>query len=379
MKTSEEYFSTTYEESRQNFRSHLDKIITMWPEAELTSEAIGQEPDNTIDMIHAQARTDPEQVIVMTTGEHGIEGYGGAAVLDLFVHEYLEKIDPKTTGICLIHALNPWGMRNHRRVTENNIDLNRNYFYEDNAIPEDINKNYEKEKGLFLPDGKIEDLENQRKELHGQLLNALAEEGYSRVKEAKGMGQYEFERGVYYGGQAEEETTKFLKRVHRNMLHGYPRVIHMDWHTALGPTNEVTMLVSEKISDDEEQLKKDYQLDNVGIISSDNVKGDSKTYVNKLREEEYPDTYLFSGLFEFGTFGDDKKAEFREFMTIILENQLYWEGAEKEEDRQWILDEFREMFYPDEAEWRESVIKEARRAIEGVLKQEGVLHIRAGR
>ncbi|MFP3339743.1 hypothetical protein R0J91_17325, partial [Micrococcus sp. SIMBA_131] len=81
----------------------------------------------------------------------------------------------------------------------------------------------------------------------------------------------------------------------------------------------------------------------------------------KLKKEAYPDTYLLSALFEFGTFGTDKQAELREFMTIILENHLYHEGAESVDDIQWILGEFEAMFYPNDEEWKKSVLNGARK------------------
>ncbi|MFP3472782.1 DUF2817 domain-containing protein, partial [Micrococcus sp. SIMBA_144] len=73
----------------------------------------------------------------------------------------------------------------------------------------------------------------------------LAKEGYAGLKKAKGMGQFEFERGVYYGGSTAEESAVFLKSIQEKLLGTYPSVIHMDWHTALGPTNEITMVISE--------------------------------------------------------------------------------------------------------------------------------------
>ncbi|MFD2924930.1 M14 family metallopeptidase [Halobacillus naozhouensis] len=369
------YFKSNYEESRKTFRNHLDTIKLKWPQAVLSSEVIGQEDDNTIDVIYSPAVTSNQQVLFFTTGEHGIEGHAGAGVLHLFVDEYLDQVDPETTGICLIHALNPWGMRHFRRVTENNIDLNRNYFYNQSSVAEEVNRNYAKERDLFLPNGKINDLKEEKRKLYIELGKALAREGYGGITKAKGMGQFEFRRGVYFGGNDEEESTAFLKEWQKKLLSTYPRVIHMDWHTALGPANEMTMVVSEHDSREEKELKSDYQIKNIKKFTPTDVKGDSTNHFHKVQQELYPETYLFSALFEFGTFGTSKKAELREFTTMILENHMYWGGAEQEEDAQWILDEFQAMFYPDDANWREAVVKETRAGIESVLGREGILAV----
>jgi hypothetical protein len=369
----EKYFQPDYENSRHTFRGLLEKIREKWPNAELSNDRIGREHDNTIDMIYSEALESNNQVLFFTSGEHGIEGYAGAAVIHLFVEEYLHRVDPKTTGICFIHALNPWGMRHFRRVTENNVDLNRNLLYNRDSVPETINENYADVKELFLPNAKIKNVQMEKTRLFEQLTKAMLEKGFSGVTKAKEMGQFEFEQGVYYGGSEPEESALFLKKVQNHLLSAFPRVIHMDWHTALGPSNEITMVVSETDSREEEEWKSRYPLKNIQTFSSDKVKGDSTNHFHTLQREQYPDNYLFSALFEFGTFGDDKQAELREFTTIILENTLNWKGAEIKEAKQWVLEEFQRMFYPKDYKWRVSVLKEARIGLEAVLGKEGIL------
>lgn len=366
------YFHSNYEESRETFRDLLKRVQSKWPNAELYQKSIGEE-DNTIDVIYAEATTSNDGVVFMTSGEHGIEGYAGAAAIHLFVDKYMESVDPSTTGICLVHAINPWGMKHFRRVTENNVDLNRNYFLEKQDIPLDINKNYEKESHIFLPSKPVEGIGKEKTELYEALSKGMMNEGYKGIKKAKGMGQFEFERGVYFGGFEEEPSSTYIKSWQKQLLDNFSTVIHMDWHTALGPTNEVTMVVSEKIGESEEGLKDTYGLENIQVFSPDDVKGDSTNHFYELREEEYPSKRLFTALFEFGTFGTSREAELREFTTIILENQLYWEGTEYPESREWIQEELMNMFYPQEEEWKETVLKEAGIAIESVLGKEEIL------
>ncbi|MGD7045976.1 M14 family metallopeptidase [Jeotgalibacillus proteolyticus] len=375
MKAIDEYFPKTYEESREVFRKNFDIIKALWPNAELTSHSIGKEEDNTIDMIYAEGTETNERVLFMTSGEHGIEGYAGAAMLDVFASELADLVDAKRTGICLIHALNPWGMKHFRRVTENNVDLNRNYLV-DSSMPEDINKEYERLLKLFLPDGKIKSYLVEESEIRNHMSKGVVAEGYSGLMEAKGMGQFEFPTGVYYGGKEKEESAIFLSSIQRKLLSTFSKVIHMDWHTALGPTKEVTMVMSETDGRSEKELKKEYGLRNVKTFSPADVKGDSTNHFYEIKNLEFPQTRLFSALFEFGTFGTSMSATIREFLTITLENRLYHEGAEHEEDRQKILSEFKAMFYPDEHDWRMAVLTEGRNAIKGVFQAEGLYTIR---
>ncbi|KIL50852.1 M14 family metallopeptidase [Jeotgalibacillus campisalis] len=375
MKAIDDYFPKTYEESRKVFRKNFDIIKALWPNAELTSHSIGKEEDNTIDMIYAEGTETNERVLFMTSGEHGIEGYAGAAMLDVFASELADLVDVKRTGICLIHALNPWGMKHFRRVTENNVDLNRNYLV-DSSVPEDINKEYERLLKLFLPDGKIKSYLVEESEIRNHMSRGVVSEGYSGLMEAKGMGQFEFPTGVYFGGKEKEESAVFLISIQRKLLSTFSKVIHMDWHTALGPTKEVTMVMSENDGRSDKELKKEYGLKNVKTFSPGDVKGDSTNHFYEIKNLEFPQTRLFSALFEFGTFGTSMSANIREFLTITLENRLYHEGAEHEEDRQKILSEFKAMFYPDDHDWRLAVLTEGRNAIKGVFKAEGLYTIR---
>ena len=90
--------------------------------------------------------------IVHSSGVHGIEGFLGSAIQIRFLHELLlaqrnigcmhsvndtsappsaTEATPSNSGnkvrkILLIHSVNPYGMRHHRRTNENNVDLNRN-------------------------------------------------------------------------------------------------------------------------------------------------------------------------------------------------------------------------------------------------------------
>ncbi|KAL7540301.1 hypothetical protein ACHAXR_010016 [Thalassiosira sp. AJA248-18] len=79
--------------------------------------------------------------IIHSSGTHGVEGYIGSAVQIRFLHELFlaneEQLGSKTASsgdrvrrVLLIHAINPFGMRHHRRANENNVDLNRNVLSE---------------------------------------------------------------------------------------------------------------------------------------------------------------------------------------------------------------------------------------------------------
>jgi hypothetical protein len=79
-----------------------------------------------------------KRVLVHISGTHGPEGYLGSAVqyaalkhlAATGVYKYKNRKNlngVKLPTIVFVHALNPFGFKHHRRVNEDNVDLNRNF------------------------------------------------------------------------------------------------------------------------------------------------------------------------------------------------------------------------------------------------------------
>ena len=87
-------FPDTYEDSRARFRDDLSFVQVGWPDAKLDQHSIGTEDDLTIDWIQADAKAKRSKLLILTSGEHGAEGYVGSAMMQLFIEEYLEVLNP---------------------------------------------------------------------------------------------------------------------------------------------------------------------------------------------------------------------------------------------------------------------------------------------
>ena len=61
------------------------------------------------------------------SGTHGVEGYCGSGIQIGFLKEGLFAELPDDMSVVLLHAMNPYGFSNDRRVNEDNVDLNRNF------------------------------------------------------------------------------------------------------------------------------------------------------------------------------------------------------------------------------------------------------------
>ena len=79
---------------------------------------------------------DADTVLVLLSATHGVEGFSGSAAQTDFLKQV--KTLPHGVGVLIVHAVNPHGFAWLRRVTEDGVDLNRNYIDFTHMLP--INK-----------------------------------------------------------------------------------------------------------------------------------------------------------------------------------------------------------------------------------------------
>src|SRR5260221_11295212 len=70
---------------------------------------------------------DAGKVLVIMSGTHGVEGFCGSGVQLDWLEEGKAAMLPPGHPALLIPAINPYGLPRIPRVTEGNVDLNRNF------------------------------------------------------------------------------------------------------------------------------------------------------------------------------------------------------------------------------------------------------------
>jgi hypothetical protein len=364
----------TYEQSRSQFREGFNPLNKRWPGARLNSQPISNEPDLTIDWIFADAIQSKEKLLVLTTGEHGIEGYIGAAMLELFLNEYAPRLDPNTTGILFVHAINPWGMKYWKRCNSNNVDLNRNFINNaDFAAFANSNPDYPRLASFLSPQNALGPIALEKARFFAETLETLVRFGPRRTREAALAGQYIQPQGIYFGGKSLQAETKVLMELYRSHLGGYAKIIHLDMHTGYGPRFQMTLVNSplEKMNAAETTLK--YGTPRVAAANPDEfytMQGDMLDWEYSLVKNEFPATHFFAATCEFGTFGDSLLAGARSLRITIFKNRLNLFGAHRTAV-DWVEPEYRELYRPSETAWFEKAVLDARQTFDGVLKAEG--------
>ncbi len=362
-------FPSTYEDSRARFRADFERIRPQWADSRLESHPLQADPTLSIDYAWAEP-AHKQTLVIVSTGLHGIEGYVGSAMLKLFMDEFAPRLDPGNTGLLLVHAINAYGMKHHRRYNENNVDLNRNFIWDEVFDPQ-VNPDYEPLRPMLNPERPIANLFASDVTFVSRLVGSIVRLGILRIRQGMLSGQYRHPRGVQFGGQATQEGTRLMRELFEQAFERYEQIIHLDMHTGYGPRYQMSMVNSTREPASGPELVKRFQYPLVVAATPSDfytVTGDITEYFYQLHDEKYSAKKIFGTCFEFGTFGDSLPAQIRSMRITILENRLCQHGAKSDALRQAVRKEYEELFYPAEEKWREKTVADCRQATEGILR-----------
>lgn len=366
-------FPTSYEASRIRFRENLSIIQEKWANAELHHHALAYHPDLTVDWIQADATKHPEKLMILSIGEHGAEGIVGSAMMQLFIEEYLPHLNPENTGILLVHAINPWGMKSMRRVNPNNVDLNRNFLAGEKAYVSSKNEGYALINAFLNPQESVKGRFIANLVLFSKLVKNMIAPGEAAIRAGTLMGQFEFPQGLYFGGQQLEEETQLMMSLYRKTIQKYAHILHLDMHTGYGPRYQMSLVNSPLETRGSKELEELFAYPRIVAATPDEfytMQGDMIDWMYKLVRSEFPEKKLYATAFEFGTFGDSLFAGIRSLKAMIFENQLHWHGASNQNVEKEVKEDFRELFAPTKLAWQEKATADVRSAFSGILKAE---------
>ncbi|MCC7272615.1 MAG: M14 family metallopeptidase [Alphaproteobacteria bacterium] len=173
---------------------------------------------------------DAHRYLVLNTATHGVEGFCGSGAVVGCLYERLDRELPKGVALLLIHAINPHGFAWLRRVTEDNVDLNRNFL--DFSQPLPVNAEYAPLHPFLLP---RDFTGEERAHADAELLKARERLGPRGFQKAVSGGQYAFPDGLFFGGLQPTWSNRTLRRVLQDQIADATHVLFYDFHTGLGP------------------------------------------------------------------------------------------------------------------------------------------------
>ncbi len=369
-------FPASYESSRARFRENHARVQAYWPDARLGSHRLEGEDDLTIDWIWAEAPQRTKRMLILTAGEHGVETFVGSAMHQLFFKRYLPRLDPRSTGLLVVHTINPWGMVHLRRTNAHNVDLNRNFLLDPQEFDPAFNPAYAELDAFLNPNRPATAGWLSLAGFLWRFLRILVRIGSRSFWERKRLGQYGYPRGLHYGGTSIQEETEVLLQLFRDAFERAPQILHLDMHTGYGPRFQMSLVNSalERRSSEEWVRRLGYPR----VLAATGgefyaMRGDMIDCIYALRDREYPDHRLYATAFEFGTLGHHFLAQVRDLRAMVRENQMHWHGAEKAGIRQDVQQEFLRLFAPSAARWRAKAVADADQAFRGILAAEGFI------
>ncbi len=176
-----------------------------------------------------QGPADASSLLMLSCGTHGIEGLSGSGVQTALLGDaqWLRQVEASAVAVLYVHALNPHGFSYMRRVTQENVDLNRNFQDFSRALP--VNPAYGQLHPLLLPNQWPPTWRNR-----AAILGLIARRGFRPLQTAVSGGQYENPEGMFFGGTAPTWSHTMLRRLLREQAAGVRRLAWIDLHTGLG-------------------------------------------------------------------------------------------------------------------------------------------------
>ncbi|MCX7679834.1 MAG: M14 family metallopeptidase, partial [Spirochaetes bacterium] len=365
-----DYYLPSYEKSRDAFRAIAFEVKKKYYTSVIRTMKVPSNVDNNlfIDILYIPQTGKTSRLLVLSSGVHGIEGFVGSAIQRMFLNEFLSDDLLKSMGVLLLHAMNPYGFKYFRRVTENNVDLNRNCDISD-LLYTTKNAGYPKVSPLINPNGVVKVNSFGNIFFHIKAIVHILQTPMRELRQAILQGQYEFPRGVYYGGKEAEPQVKLIASEVKPILNRYRLVFNIDLHTGYGSRGVLHLfpnpIQNKEIKSKVEKIFNGYPVDWGDTENFYTVTGDFSTFLGKLmtKGEFLPMT------FEYGTLNSDTTlGSIKSLHITILENQGYQYGYASKNDEVRVKANFLEMFFPSSPFWRVKIMNDTRKVLKSSLE-----------
>jgi hypothetical protein len=223
-----ESFSADYGEARAKFRAAV--AAAGGAMETFTHPELGRRGETLTTDVAWFGPRESERVIVTISATHGVEGFcGSGAQVDWLARGEAARLPP-SVGALVIHAINPYGFSWLRRVTHENVDLNRNWV--DFTGPLQANPGYDTLAEAAVPG----EWTPQSRAWSAQILGAyLKTHGPAGLQHALSGGQYNHPAGIFYGGAGPTWSRRTQTAIFAEYLRQARRVAIIDYHTGLGP------------------------------------------------------------------------------------------------------------------------------------------------
>ena len=343
-----QYFSDDYTEARQRFSEAAKRAgaaLTSYPHP-----GTGPEGEALATEVAWFGPADAKQVLVSVSGTHGVEGFCGSGVQVGWFESGLSGELPDGMAHMAIHAINPHGFAWLRRVTEDNVDLNRNFIDFATGLPD--NAAYDELAEALCP----RDWDDATIAATREVLATYVEaHGQAAFQAAVSGGQYKHPDGIFFGGTAATWSHHTLKQIFKGHLSQATQIAVVDYHTGLGPRGYGERICpagpeSSGLARVRDWYGEDHTCPALGTSSSAEIRG----FIMIGMEEAAPQSEITSVALEYGTLPTEEVK-----LVLRADNWLHLHGEIGSEKGRAIKGQIREAFYQDADDWKEMVWERA--------------------
>lgn len=346
----ESLFSDTYHEARARF--NIASTLAGWSNVAHRIEATGPQGEPlTIDV--ASSASEADRTLLITSGVHGVEGrFGSAIQLDLLQHAAAGRLSiPDGCRIVLVHAVNPYGFAHDRRADAANIDLNRNFLLPGQEYKDSPPGYFEVDR-LLNP----RNVRTRSEAFRTRMIWNGCMMGFAALKSAIASGQYEYPRGLFYGGSAPAATNPLIEREFPVWVPpGCDAALHIDLHSGLGHHASSTLLTD--ISSEDRKLNplaQGFAAAEISAMHAGQVAYPALGTMTAWTTARHQAARFHAWGLEFGAYpGLHTLAALRD------ENRQHFYGDPYSSDFRRAKAQLREVFCPANPRWRSAVIHRA--------------------
>ncbi|MBC7467390.1 MAG: DUF2817 domain-containing protein [Bdellovibrio sp.] len=364
------FYKKSYEEARFQFLESvqaLQKSDGFKIQQQAYADPIDSQLTSNTALIQTKSAQPATNLIVVMSGLHGIEGYIGSALQSKMIEQ---DLDPKNshTDYLFIHALNPYGFKNNRRVNRNNIDLNRNFIID----PKDyVQKNtaYAEINSFLNPTDTVTLNFLSRTGFIFSAVKLILQSSLETLREAILKGQYEFKDGLYYGGHDHQYQQIFIDQIASQTFTKYKKVFALDLHTGYGQRNKLHILADSMKQPSAKQLNAIFTEDRIDYGDKKKFYRTTGDLITYLQSKSTPTTEVIGATFEFGTLDSQKTlGSIESLRRMVLENQNFHHPANAETTESVDL-LFQDMFYPQDLNFQTEVMAQAQTEFSKIVGQ----------
>ena len=341
----------------------------------------GKDSDLFVDHAFWPALQRPQTLYLMFSGVHGCESYAGHAIQAMLLRDLFARVERGSTGLFLVHALNPFGFKHHQRCTEAGVNLNRNCSA-NSGLYRLQNPDSLALSERFVPRRPVDsehcELLKHIRRVGEQIF--FADVSLDGFVKAAAQGQYQSKEGLEFGGHEAEPQIRALTWRLREILPPYRDVILLDLHTGLGDRGRLHLLSGDpelcldpSLMEELLRFEEDrglYHFTDTRTEGFYPTSGATNDLVGELVGEHQRVCAL---TMEYGTLGHSVAAQLDSINQWLLEHQGLLYGFSSPELEARLRKTFLERSYPAAPEWRQSVVFLARQFIAKLMARTGSL------